>query len=258
MNFFAYESEAERYARHRPFFHPLVMEHIRTFLQANESFADAYFADALDVGCGTGQSTTALQTIASRIIGVDISAAMLAQAEPRPAITYMEASAEALPFADESFDLITTALAFHWFDRDRFLSEVGRLLRPNGWLVIYNNAFRGRMRQNESFERWFRDEYLARYPTPPRHSTSIPDADWQRHGLQPVHGESYRNEVAFTVHELAGYLSTQSNIVAAVEQGNERLDDVLRNLVTGMTPLFPTPSATFEFGGTIQYVRAIG
>lgn len=251
MNFFAYESEAERYARHRPYFHPLVIEKVRDYLQLNEPFADA-----LDVACGTGQSTVALLKIARRIVGVDASAAMMARAESRPGITYKEASAEDLPFPDESFDLITTALAFHWFDRERFLPEVGRLLRPNGWLVVYNNGFRGRMDGNESFQQWFRDEYLARYPSPPRNAQPVPEAEWHRHRLRPIHEQTYRNEISFTIRELAAYLTTQSNIVAAVEQGNEPIDDVLAWLVEAMTPLFSAPTETFEFGGTIQYVRA--
>ncbi len=66
---------------------------------------------------------------------------MLAQAEPTLNVAYACSSAERLPFLDASFDLLTVALAFHWFDRDPFLTEARRVLSPNGWLVIYDNAF---------------------------------------------------------------------------------------------------------------------
>ena len=60
---------------------------------------------ALDVGCGTGQSTVVLAEIAERIIGIDPSADMLRAATPHPKVEYREAAAEHTPFSDGQFDL---------------------------------------------------------------------------------------------------------------------------------------------------------
>lgn len=249
-NFFAYQTAAERYAQSRPYFHPLVVGKIKEFLQLQEPVAQA-----LDVGCGTGQSTLALTSVAKQITGTDVSAEMLAQALSDSHIQYLEAPAEMLPLPDTSFDLITVSLAFHWFDRDRFLSEAYRLLRPSAWLIIYNNGFSGRMRENPEYEKWDKQSYRARYPTPPRNNQTLEPDEAQKYGFQFVHQEPYSNDVSFTVEQLASYLTTQSNVIAAVEQGTESNESVYNWLINELAPMFKVSAATFSFGGSIWYFQ---
>src|SRR4029434_8150559 len=109
----------------RPCFHPLVAERIRAFLSLKRPSAVA-----LDVACGTGQSALALTEIAESIIAMDLAPSMLARAPVHERIRYVEASAEQLPLGDSSADLMTVSLAFHWFDRGRFLAEARRVLQP--------------------------------------------------------------------------------------------------------------------------------
>ena len=49
------------------------------------------------------------------------------------------ATAEQLPFADQSFDAVTVAQAFHWFDAPAALAEFARVLRPGGGLALVWN-----------------------------------------------------------------------------------------------------------------------
>jgi SAM-dependent methyltransferase len=51
-------------------------------------------------------------------------------------IEYGVAKAEATGLPSGSFDLVTTATAWHWFDRPKAAAEVMRLLKPGGWAVI--------------------------------------------------------------------------------------------------------------------------
>jgi ubiquinone/menaquinone biosynthesis C-methylase UbiE len=56
-------------------------------------------------------------------------------------LTTVMADAEALPFADQSFDLVTCRLAAHHFsDADRALAEFARVLKPGGWLGFTDNV----------------------------------------------------------------------------------------------------------------------
>lgn len=252
MNFFAYQSAAERYARCRPYFHPFVIEKIKTYLQLSKPVAQA-----VDVGCGTGQSTLALKAIATSIVGVDISAAMLAVASPDPAIRYIEASAEDLPLPAVFYDLLTTSMAFHWFDPRRFLAQAQRLLKLSGWLIIYMNGFGGQMQGNADFAAWNNQTYLARYPSPPRNREPLSAEQAREFGFRFVYQEIYENDVDFSVDELAAYLTTQSNVIAAVEQGAEHINDVYAWLVAELTPLFSVAKATFHFGGYIWYLQKI-
>jgi SAM-dependent methyltransferase len=250
MNYFAHQTAAERYARNRPYFHPLVVERIRAFLGSK-----CPVAVAVDVACGTGQSALALTEIAQSVIATDMAPSMLAQAPVHERIRYVEAPAEHLPLGDRSADLMTVSLAFHWFDRRRFLAEARRILRPEATLVIYSNGFYGRMTENSEFARWNRESYLTRYPTPPRHDQPFTDEDAQTNGFQCVGRERYTNEISFSPEQLAQYLMTQSNVIAAVEQGSETLADVHAWLLDTASPLFPSPRGTFTFGGEIWFLQ---
>ena len=251
MNFFAHKSAAERYAQHRPYFHPLVIEKIKLHLGLNTPVERA-----LDVGCGTGQSTTALKEIAKSVIGIDVSEEMLKLATQQPGIEYRNASAEDLSmFDDGTFDLITTSMAFHWFDHNRFLFEANRVLKTDGWLIPYANGFSGQMKENESFEGWSMETCPGRYPTPPRNTTPITAELGNEFGFSSIHTEEFQNDVQFTADEFSAYLTTQSNVIAAVEQGNETIEDVYSWLVSQTKPYFHSVKATFVFGGSIWYLQ---
>lgn len=50
--------------------------------------------------------------------------------------TCRSSTAEELPFADGSVDLLTAASAAHWFDQSRFLAEADRVLKPHGCMAL--------------------------------------------------------------------------------------------------------------------------
>ncbi|MGI8859881.1 MAG: class I SAM-dependent methyltransferase [Rubrobacteraceae bacterium] len=251
-NYFAGEDAAERYATGRPYFHPLVVGRVSRFLDL-----DGLVHAALDVACGTGLSSVALAEIASQVTGIDTSSGMLGQAPRSDHIRYVEAAAEDLPFDAESFDLVTVSSAFHWFDRDRFLSEAQRVLRASGWLVVYDNYFLGRMRENTQFGRWYRDSYLSRYPIPSRDRRPFTNEEAEDYGFRFAEREEYANDIRFSGEELTGYLETQSNVIAVVEDGKESLEDVYEWLVGSLASLYRGPKATLEFGGYVWFLEAV-
>ncbi|MBC8142146.1 MAG: class I SAM-dependent methyltransferase [Armatimonadetes bacterium] len=249
-NYFAYKTAAERYAQDRPYFHPLIMDKIREQLAFERPVGDA-----LDVGCGTGQSTVALREIAGSVVGVDASPDMLAVAQAADGVRYLPSPAENIPLPDAGFDLVTVSLAFHWFDRPRFFAEVHRLLHPSGYLVIYNNAFRGEMRDDARFGEWLRRDFLMRYPTPARNNVPITQEEAQGYRFQLAHTENYTNEIVFSPEQLVRYLLTQSNVIAAVEQGTESVEDIYERLMGETAPLFVAQTGAFSFGGYVWYLQ---
>ncbi|XP_026231430.1 class I SAM-dependent methyltransferase [Anabas testudineus] len=94
---------------------------------------------AVDVGCGTGQNSRVFAAHFKEVVGVDVSECQLEEARSVPGypnITYRRSTAEELPFADGSVDLLTAASAAHWFDQSRFLTEAHRVLKSRGCIAL--------------------------------------------------------------------------------------------------------------------------
>lgn len=249
-NHFVHESVAQRYARSRPYFHPLVIERIRTFLELT-----APVEHALDVGSGTGQSARALQAIARHVIATDPAPAMLAQIPPEWGLTVREGRGEALPVPDGSCDLITAGLAFHWIKRAKFIPEARRALRPGGHVVIYNNSFSGRMLDRPAFLRWHKSRSLESVPILPRYRYPLKDEQVERHGMRFVRRETYENAVELSREDMTEYILTQSNVIALLMRGERDVDELRRSLLEELRPLFPTPRVSMLFGGNIWYLQ---
>ena len=245
------KSVGELYARARPYHHDLVIQRIAAQLDIDDRLNRA-----LDVACGTGLSCIALKRIATNIVGADVSDAMLGQAERDERIEYLVSAAEALPLADQSFDLLTVSSAWHWFERNAFLAEARRVLRSHGWLVIYNNVFFANLQGDPGFKSWITSAYVKRFPTPPRNSRPLDDPSAERAGFQLVNQEKYTNVVFFDCGQLIDYLLTQNNVIAAIESGESTLDDIGTYLTTDVSSFFTSSKKqAFDFGGPISYLR---
>jgi ubiquinone/menaquinone biosynthesis C-methylase UbiE len=66
------------------------------------------------------------------VIATDASEKQIANAERHPRVEYRTATAEESGLEAASVDLVTVAQALHWFDLDRFYSELRRVLKPGG------------------------------------------------------------------------------------------------------------------------------
>lgn len=97
-------------------------------------------ARVLDVGCGGGYLSEALAQRGAVVTGVDPSQGALAAARAHRGdlqISYVLAGGEDLPFDDGSFDgAVCTDVLVHADDPAAVLRQVGRVLRPGGWLYV--------------------------------------------------------------------------------------------------------------------------
>lgn len=227
------------------------MERISSFLSLEEKLPGA-----LDVGCGTGLSTVALKALGRSVVGADASTEMLALAAREEGIQYCATRAEQLPFQAGAFDLITISSAFHWLDRDQFLKEAARVLRRAGRLVVYDNFFQGRMAENASFQAWYREQYLSKYPPPSRRSLEFTEENLSEAGFRLLGREQFQSSRSLAVETLVDYLLTQSNVTAAVEYGDELIEDVRGWLTENIEPFFgDMQEASFLFQGPIWYLE---
>jgi ubiquinone/menaquinone biosynthesis C-methylase UbiE len=104
----------------------------------------------LDVATGAGHTAFTFAPHVAHVTATDITPEMLATAKTLAQqkqlnnVAFREADAEALPFADATFDLVTCRIAPHHFgDVARFLAESARVLRPGGTLAVVDNIVPG-------------------------------------------------------------------------------------------------------------------
>lgn len=253
VNYFNLKTSAERYSKGRPGFHSNTIKHIKDYLHL-----DKKLNNALDIACGTGLSTKALLEIATNVYGTDSSQEMLNFASQSDKIHYSIASAEQQPFTDNNFDLITVGSGVHWFDIDKFLIEANRLLKSKSWLVLYENFFISEMVGNDNFTTWFPNVYLKKFPSPPRNNLYC----WSNENLIPknfnfVAEEGFRNSIIFNKKQLALYFTTQSNIIAAVEESRTTYQQVENWLDQELAPFFDSDDTTqtINYGNWIRFIQ---
>ena len=123
----AFGSEAEAYERGRPGYPRAAIE----FCVAERPLR------VLDLGAGTGKLTAELLELGHEVVAVepldDMRVRIPAEAKA------IAGSAEAIPLDDASVDAVVVGQAFHWFDHQRALPEIVRVLRPGGALGLLWN-----------------------------------------------------------------------------------------------------------------------
>jgi len=131
----SFGSSAAEYADHRPDYAVAAVGWVL-------AGAQGVVGTVLDLGAGTGALTGTLLTCGVEVTAVDPDPLMLVELQARhPAASVVVGAAEALPLGDASVDAVLVATAFHWFDRDRALPEIARVLRPGGVLgTLYNHT----------------------------------------------------------------------------------------------------------------------
>ena len=102
----------------------------------------------LDLSCGTGYGTDYLGACAGRIVGIDCAQDVVAKSRadyPRSNVAFIAMDGCALGFRDASFNCIVSQDTIeHIQDDHRFVSELTRVLKPNGVLIIFTPHGKGR------------------------------------------------------------------------------------------------------------------
>ncbi len=101
----------------------------------------------LDVGCGTGQLTADIANSGARVVGIDLSAKMIAAAKENFPAVHFEVADIATSDFNEEFDAVFSNAALHWVrDQKGAIKAIARALKPGGRLV-FEMGGRGNIQQ---------------------------------------------------------------------------------------------------------------
>lgn len=148
-----FSKQSQVYAKFRPAYPPELFSYLAALCRAHEL--------AWDCGTGNGQSALSLAAYFKTVYATDPSAEQLQHALPHERITYNVEKAESSSLKDLSADLVTVAQAVHWFDLDRFYTEVKRVLKPGGILAVWAYGLPSISESVDPVIRYFHDEVLG-------------------------------------------------------------------------------------------------
>ena len=116
--------------------------------------------ETLDVACGPGSVVVAMARRARHSIGLDATAAMLAEArrlaetEAMPNVEWRQGDVYALPFESDRFDIVTCRFAFHHLENPAAaLREMVRVCKPGGSIVVCDAIASDNPTKAEAFNR---------------------------------------------------------------------------------------------------------
>lgn len=121
---------AAAYAQHRPDYAEAAVRWALEPLRARRPLR------VVDLGAGTGKLTATLVRLGADVTAVEPDQHMLAELRrATPSVRSVPGGAEAVPLPDASVDAVLAGQAMHWFDMDRAMPEIARVLTPGGVLA---------------------------------------------------------------------------------------------------------------------------
>lgn len=194
MNEDKFSGKAEAYSKYRPSYPNSLIEWL---------YENTTAENVVDIGAGTGIFTECLLKKPWHITAVEPNEDMLAYLNKLSSdVEIVKASAESTGLTKNTYDLVTVAQAFHWFDKSLFKKECQRILKPNGKLAVIFNK-----RCQNDFNRE-RNKVCMKY-CDSYHSGHV------HTGYEDFDGERFLREEYF---ETMDYLSVENQVIMSKER----------------------------------------
>src|SRR4051794_37446537 len=143
-----------------------------------------------------------------------------------PGVTALAATAEAIPLETASVDAVVAAQAFHWFDPERALPEIHRVLRPGGSLALVWNEW-----DTDGFAALARLQSLVESRRPAT-QTAWREQIFDDHPLfTPLEEHSFPNPFSQSREELVARVATTSFVAALPDDERATFLDEVRSLL---------------------------
>lgn len=124
-----FSGQSQVYAQYRPKYPEEIYGYLASIVPGHSL--------AWDCGTGNGQTAVGLAQYFDKVYATDASAEQIAHAQLHGKVDYYVEPAEHVSLPASSADLVTVAVAIHWFNFDEFYREVRRVLRPQGVIAAW-------------------------------------------------------------------------------------------------------------------------
>ena len=218
--------KVENYVKYRPAYPQELISYLTEELGLSVNSVVA------DVGAGTGIFTKLLADKAKVIYAVEPNANMRAACERYCAglehVTVVDGGAEETGLPDRSVDFITSAQAFHWFDRNQTKPEFQRILKHGGKVILVWNS---RVAEDELVQE--SDQLCRRYCTAfdGFSGGSSMDSNDYHHFFKECDYRTFENNITYTLDSYIG------NSLSASYAPNEN-DPNYQAYIEALTELF--------------------
>ncbi|MEC3982198.1 class I SAM-dependent methyltransferase [Amycolatopsis sp. H20-H5] len=233
----SFGAKASDYAKHRP-------DYPESALTWGISGGLPETGRVLDLGAGTGKLAEGLVTLGHQVTAVEPDAEMLAELSRRlPGVTALSGTAEKIPLSDAAVDAVFVGQAFHWFDPLPAMTEIARVLRPGGTLVLLWNYDDETVPWIVEFTRLHRatvGQSMAGGGSLPEHSA-----------FEPFEHETFKHAQRRTAETLVATISTHSHLLVASPEAREKALQSARDFLTARPETasgeFDLPLVTYAF-----------
>lgn len=218
-----FSRQSDLYSKYRPTYPQELYDFIIRHINSKQT--------AWDCGTGNGQAARELAKYFEKVFATDISRKQINHAVQASNIFYSVQPAEQTNFPDNTFDLVTVSQALHWFQFDKFYTEVNRVAKPEASIAVWMYGllsispeidelvgiefYKNTLGHYWDYERKYVDDNYTTIPFP---------FDEIQTALFSIH-------VEWTLEELQGYFNTWSALQKFIETNQiNPVDELMKKI----------------------------
>lgn len=214
-----FSTQSDKYAKYRPTYPADFFDYLNSIVPNKQN--------AWDCGTGNGQVAFELSKTFNNVFATDISQSQIDNALNADNITYSVQPAENTNFNNGLFDLIVVAQAIHWFDFEKFYTEVNRTAKDNSLLCVVGYGKLKISQQIDNVIIDFYDNVIGNYWDKER---KYIDGNYKDipFPFNEMKTPDFVNKQYWTLEHLIGYLNTWSAVKHFIKQNNYNPIDKLQ------------------------------
>ncbi len=215
-----FSSESDKYAKYRPTYPSDFFEYLNSIISNKQN--------VWDCGTGNGQIASELAKTFDKVFATDISQSQIDTALKVENITYSVQPGEKTYFENQQFDLVVIAQAIHWFDFERFYSEVRRTAKEKALICVVGY---GRIEISEQIDSVIADFYenvIGKYWDKER---KYIDENYETipFPFNEIQTPNFVTILNWTLEHLIGYLNTWSAVKHFIKENGHNPIDKLQS-----------------------------